>query len=79
MTPVTSFLCGVTSHFLAKKSFVTVVTFQPHLQCVGRFKHSKVANVQTSEVAADLAPVNVFNEILFADRSSKDEEPGMNT
>jgi hypothetical protein len=32
-----------------------------------------MAEVQTSEVSAKLAPVNVGREILFSDRSSKDE------
>jgi hypothetical protein len=33
-----------------------------------------MADVQTSEVDAKLAPVNVDHEILYTDRSSKDEQ-----
>jgi hypothetical protein len=33
------------------------------------FQHSKMADVQTSEVDENLAPFNVGHEILYADRS----------
>jgi hypothetical protein len=33
-----------------------------------------MADVQTSEVDSKLAPVNVGHEILYTDRSSKDEQ-----